>query len=160
MAVVGSRRPGPEGRQTALQLGRGLAGLLLVVAIASWTVSAPILVRLLLLLLALFALGGPTFAGGETRTRLRYVGVWAGAVVVTVYLMLLATGVSIVQTSNETVYGGFFLTWILAIAGIVGAVLLRYLYEQHRERQRELAESSARLQALQARVSRGLLRSV
>jgi two-component system sensor histidine kinase AlgZ len=40
----------------------------------------------------------------------------------------------------------------LAIAGIVGAVLLRYLYEQHRERQRELAESQARLQALQARI--------
>ena len=40
----------------------------------------------------------------------------------------------------------------LAIAGIVGAVLLRYLYEQHRERQRELAESQARFQALQARI--------
>ena len=40
----------------------------------------------------------------------------------------------------------------LAIAGIVGAVLLRYLYEQHRERQRELAESQARLHALQARI--------
>ena len=40
----------------------------------------------------------------------------------------------------------------LAIAGIVGAVLLRYLYEQHRERERELAESQARLQALQARI--------
>jgi two-component system sensor histidine kinase AlgZ len=40
----------------------------------------------------------------------------------------------------------------LAIAGIVGAVLLRYLYEQHRERQRELAESKARLQSLQARI--------
>ncbi|MGB5454232.1 MAG: histidine kinase [Sedimenticolaceae bacterium] len=40
----------------------------------------------------------------------------------------------------------------LAIAGIVGAVILRYLYEQHRERQRELAESQARLQALQARI--------
>lgn len=44
------------------------------------------------------------------------------------------------------------LTHHLAIAGIVGAVLLRYLYEQHRERQRELAESQARLQALQARI--------
>ncbi|HOP15300.1 MAG: histidine kinase [Gammaproteobacteria bacterium] len=40
----------------------------------------------------------------------------------------------------------------LAIAGIVGAVLLRYLYEQHRERQRELAEAQSRLQALQARI--------
>ena len=40
----------------------------------------------------------------------------------------------------------------LAIAGIVGAMLLRYLYEQYRERQRELAESRARVQALQARI--------
>ena len=55
------------------ELGRGLAGLLLVIAIASWVVSALILVRLLLLLLALFALGGPTFAGGETdRSGLRH----------------------------------------------------------------------------------------
>jgi His/Glu/Gln/Arg/opine family amino acid ABC transporter permease subunit len=100
------------------ELGRGLAGLLLVVAIASWVVSALILIRLLLLLLALFALGGPTFAGGENRTRMRYVGVWLVMVVITVYLMLLATGVSVVQTSNETVFGGFFLTWILATAGI------------------------------------------
>ena len=100
------------------ELGRGLAGLLLVIAIASWVVSALILVRLLLLLLALFALGGPTFAGGETRTRARYVGVWLVMVVITVYLMLLATGVSVVQTANETVFGGFFLTWILATAGI------------------------------------------
>lgn len=100
------------------ELGRGLAGLLLVIAVASWVVSALILVRLLLLLLALFALGGPTFAGGERRTRARYVGVWLVTVVITVYLMLLATGVSVVQTANETVFGGFFLTWILATAGI------------------------------------------
>ena len=39
-----------------------------------------------------------------------------------------------------------------AIAGIVGAVLLRYLFEQHCQRERELAESQARLQALQARI--------
>ncbi len=100
------------------ELGRGLAGLLLVLAIVSWAVSALILVRLLLLLLAMFALGGPTFAGGARETRTRYVLLWAGAVVITVYLMLLSTGVSVVATSNETVFGGFFLTWILAIAGI------------------------------------------
>ncbi len=47
---------------------------------------------------------------------------------------------------------GLALAHHLAIAGIVGAMLLRYLYEQHRERQRELAESRARLQALQARI--------
>ncbi len=40
----------------------------------------------------------------------------------------------------------------LAISGIVGAALLRYLYEQYRQRERELAESRARFQALQARI--------
>jgi two-component system sensor histidine kinase AlgZ len=50
--------------------------------------------------------------------------------------------------------GSAALIWLqhLAIAGIVGAVLLRYLYEQHRERQREVAESQARYEALQARI--------
>jgi general L-amino acid transport system permease protein len=100
------------------EVGRGLAGLLLVLAIASWTVSALMLVRLLLLLLALFALGGRTFAGGARQTRIRYLVAWVAAVVVTVYLMLLAVGASGVQTQNETVYGGFFLTWLLAIGGI------------------------------------------
>ncbi len=100
------------------ELGRGLAGVLLVLAIASWVVSALILVRLLLLLLALFALGGPTFAGAARQTRMRYLVVWVIAVVVTVYLMLLSVGASLVQTQNETVYGGFYLTWILAIGGI------------------------------------------
>ncbi len=100
------------------ELGRGLAGVLLVLAVASWVVSALILVRLLLLLLALFALGGPTFAGAARQTRLRYLMVWTISVLITVYLMLLSVGESLVQTQNETVYGGFFLTWILAIGGI------------------------------------------
>jgi two-component system sensor histidine kinase AlgZ len=40
----------------------------------------------------------------------------------------------------------------LGIAAIVGALWLRYLYEQHRERQRELDAASARFDALQARI--------
>lgn len=100
------------------EIGRGIAGLLLVLAVASWVVSALILVRVLLLLLAMFALGGPTFAGAARQTRTRYLVVWAGVVIVTIYLMLLSVGASLVQTQNETVYGGFFLTWILAVGGI------------------------------------------
>ena len=105
------------------EVGRGLAGLLLVIAILSWVFSSQMktelmIVRLLLFLLALFALGGPTFAGAATRARTRYVGAWVGAVVVTVYLMLVAVGESGVQTANETVFGGFYLTWILAIGSV------------------------------------------
>ena len=40
----------------------------------------------------------------------------------------------------------------LGIGGILGALVLRYLYELHQQRQRELAENQARYQALQARI--------
>jgi two-component system sensor histidine kinase AlgZ len=65
-----------------------------------------------------------------------------GLVYAVARLLGLPTGTSVAAS----------LPYHLTIAGITGAVLLRYLYEQHRERQRELAESRARLQALQARI--------
>jgi len=40
----------------------------------------------------------------------------------------------------------------LGIGGILAALVLRYLYELHRQRQRELAENRARYLALQARI--------
>jgi two-component system sensor histidine kinase AlgZ len=40
----------------------------------------------------------------------------------------------------------------LGIAAIAGALLLRYLYEQHRQRERERAVAEARFDALQARI--------
>lgn len=40
----------------------------------------------------------------------------------------------------------------LGISGITGALVLRYLYENYQQKQRELAEGRARFQALQARI--------
>ena len=40
----------------------------------------------------------------------------------------------------------------LGISGITGALVLRYLYENYQQKQRELAEGRARLRALQARI--------
>lgn len=40
----------------------------------------------------------------------------------------------------------------LGISGIAGALVLRYLYENYQQKQRELAEGRARLRALQARI--------
>lgn len=45
-----------------------------------------------------------------------------------------------------------FLVRTLGVTAIVAAVLLRYLFEQHCQRERELAESHARFAALQARI--------
>ena len=100
------------------ELGRGLAGLLLVLAVVSWLRSVPIVIRILLLVVALFALAAPTFAGGNKRATTRYVAAWVGTVIVMVYLMLLAVGETTIVTPNQTPFGGFFLTLILATAGI------------------------------------------
>ena len=45
-----------------------------------------------------------------------------------------------------------FLVRTLGVTAIIAAIVLRYLYEQHCQRQRELAESQARFDALQARI--------
>jgi len=45
-----------------------------------------------------------------------------------------------------------FLVRTLGITAIIAAVVLRYLFEQHCQRERELAESMARFAALQARI--------
>jgi two-component system sensor histidine kinase AlgZ len=45
-----------------------------------------------------------------------------------------------------------FLARTLGVTAIITAIVLRYLYEQYCQRQRELAESQARLAALQARI--------
>ena len=100
------------------ELGRGLAAITLLLAAFSWLRATPMLIRILLIVFVVFSLAGPTFAGGERRATTRYVAVWVGAVVVTVYLMLLAVGETRIVTPNETPFGGFFLTWILAVAGI------------------------------------------
>jgi len=40
----------------------------------------------------------------------------------------------------------------MGVSGIIGALILRYLYENHQQKQRELAKSRAKLQALQATI--------
>jgi two-component system sensor histidine kinase AlgZ len=71
-------------------------------------------------------------------------------------LILLVTSAVFAGARQLGLLGGdvgwLLLAQHLGIAGIVGAMVLRYLYEQFRERQRELAESRARLAALQARI--------
>ncbi|WP_078117815.1 sensor histidine kinase [Thiosocius teredinicola] len=77
-------------------------------------------------------------------------GVAAWLVIVAVTALVFGAAQALGLRQGEPVMPA--LAHHVAIAGIVGVVILRYLYEQHRERQRELAESDARLQALQARI--------
>lgn len=78
------------------------------------------------------------------------VGVIAWLLVLTITAVVFAVSLWIGAPWEQDVWRA--LAHQLAIAGIVGAVVLRYLYEQHCQRERELAEARARFAALQARI--------
>jgi len=79
-----------------------------------------------------------------------------GAGLVTWGIALLLTG--LVHIASQRLMQGSWRVDLaalgaeLAIAAIVSAVVLRYLYELYRHQERELAEARARAQALQARI--------
>jgi general L-amino acid transport system permease protein len=99
------------------EAGRVVAGLLLVAAVLSWVVPMLIAYRILLLLLALFALGAPTFAG-EASKRRTYMIAWFIVAPLTIYVLALAEAASQIETPGGSFMGGMMLTFILAIAGI------------------------------------------
>ncbi|MBT8445517.1 MAG: histidine kinase [Gammaproteobacteria bacterium] len=75
------------------------------------------------------------------------------------YLLVLATSLVVAELAWQLVGGGVitgshgaFLGRIVVITGIVGAMALRYFYVQHHWRRQTLAESRARIQALQSRI--------
>lgn len=98
------------------ELGRLLASVLLLIALGSWLIPMLIKVRLLLLMLAFFALAAPTFAG-DKDSRKRYLYAWAGSLVVFLYFTAVgATGSTLVLQSKFL--GGLALTFVLALSGI------------------------------------------
>lgn len=100
------------------EAGRALGAILLVVALASVLVPMEYVVRFLLLLLAVFALAAPTF-GGKGASRWRFLGLYAGFVAVTVYLLMVLTAPSTVEVPGKFYLGGLSLTILLAVAAIV-----------------------------------------
>ncbi|MDJ0924266.1 MAG: amino acid ABC transporter permease [Acidimicrobiia bacterium] len=106
--------------KTAGEAGRAIAALLVVVSVASFFVSTEYVVRFLLMSLALFALAAPTF-GGEGASRTRFLVGWASWVVLLIYLVTLTTTESTVEVPGNFFIGGLFLTFIIAITGIVAS---------------------------------------
>ncbi|MEN8235351.1 MAG: amino acid ABC transporter permease [Actinomycetota bacterium] len=100
------------------EAGRALGAVLLVVALASFLVPMEFVVRFLLFLAAMFALLAPTF-GGKGAGRWRFLGLWAGLVATIVYVIMILTAPSTVETTSKFFLGGFALTLLLAISAIV-----------------------------------------
>jgi two-component system sensor histidine kinase AlgZ len=88
---------------------------------------------------------------GHMRHSLAGVLAWGVIMLVALVVSLSATWLIPLEIL-QGVSGQELLVKTLGISGILGALILRYLYENHQQRQRELAESRARFQALQARI--------
>jgi len=91
------------------------------------------------------------------RPLLRPLGNTATGVAAWMLIMLTATALSLLALwllpTLASHHGApAFLIRALGVTAIIAAVVLRYLYEQHCQRQRELAEAQARFAALQARI--------
>ncbi|MDH3729672.1 MAG: amino acid ABC transporter permease, partial [Acidimicrobiia bacterium] len=98
------------------EMGRLIAGVLLLVALGSWLIPMLIKIRLLLLMLAFFALAAPTFAG-DRDSRKRYLYAWVGSVLVFIYFTAVSTTGSTLVLQSKFL-GGLALTFVLAFSGI------------------------------------------
>ena len=100
------------------ELGRVIAGVLLIAAVTSFVFPMEFLIRFLLMALAAFAFLTPTFGGvGPNQRKLLYAWVFsAGTIVLSVWLTLNASGIDV---PGESYLGGLMLTIVLAVLAVV-----------------------------------------
>jgi general L-amino acid transport system permease protein len=117
-AVVGWFILGYVGKPSTGEIGRVIGAALLVLALVSFAFPMEFLVRLLLLLLAIFALMAPTF-GGEGANQRKFLGAWVATAAIVVLTMWVTLNVSGIDVPGESFLGGLMLTIVLAITSIV-----------------------------------------
>jgi general L-amino acid transport system permease protein len=100
------------------EAGRLAAGAVVFIALGSWAVSTPMLVRFLLLALAIFALAAPTF-GGTPKAQKTIAITWAGAVLLTAYFMAMMQAETGLEGLQGEFIGGLNMTFLLAMAGLL-----------------------------------------
>lgn len=108
--------------------GRVTAGLILVLAVVSWLFPMATVIRVLLMLLAIMALGAPTFGGGEGASRGRYLGLWLTTVLVTAVLITWISSPTSVVVQTNFFIGGLMLSFMLAIFAIALSFPLGVLF--------------------------------
>jgi general L-amino acid transport system permease protein len=100
------------------EVGRVIGGVLLVLSFASFFFPMPFAIRFLLLLLALFALAGPTF-GGEGAANRKYLIGWVMTVLIVTVGALVIASESLIEVPGSFFLGGLSLTIVLAFTSIV-----------------------------------------
>ncbi len=100
------------------EVGRALAGLLLVAALGLWAFPVLMKIRILGMLFALFAVGAQTFAG-DRQARIRYVGIWVGLATILVTMFWAIDAPGTVEVPGKSILGGLLLTFVLALTSIL-----------------------------------------
>jgi len=100
--------------ETARIIGSGIAPLALLV----WFIPMPFIVRSLAITFVLVAIAAPSF-GGTKPARLRMVVVWTVIVVLVISVFVLGEAETALEFQSTTFLGGFNLSILLAISGVV-----------------------------------------
>ncbi len=95
------------------EVGRIVSTLILLVGFGTFLTPMRMIIRILMLLLAVFALGAPTFSG-DIKARRRYAGIWSTVTLVTCWLVTAINTPSTVPVPGEFFLGGFSLTLMVA----------------------------------------------
>lgn len=127
IAALGLGGLGVFGVKDPSEQARLVASEMVVLAILVWFVPMPFLYRSLVIVFSLVAVAAPSF-GGTTLGRIRITRTW----IITVFLIVVTFRLGIAETALEfqstSFLGGFNMTILLAITGVVlsfplGAVL-------------------------------------
>ncbi len=105
-------------RPSTGEAGRIVAVVILIVGFCTFLTPMRMVVRLDMLLLAVFALAAPTFAGGP-RNRKRYVLGWLGVLGVMSWLITSINTPSTVTVPGGFFIGGFSITLFIAFIALV-----------------------------------------
>jgi len=95
------------------EVGRMVAVTVLFLAFGSFLTPMRMIIRILMLLLAMFALAGPTFSG-DRETRHRYAAVWTGVAIFVSWLVTAINTPSTVPVPGQFFLGGFSMTLMVA----------------------------------------------
>ena len=105
-------------RPSTGEAGRIIAVLILLVGFCTFLTPMRMVVRIDMLMLAVFALAAPTFAGGP-RARKRYAVGWLGVLGVTSWLITSINTPSTVEVPGGFFIGGLSITLMVAVFTIV-----------------------------------------
>lgn len=101
-----------------IEIARVIGLVMGVMALLVWFIPMSFVVRSLLITFALVAIAAPSF-GGSAPARIRVIGVWVAAAFLVVVTFVLGAAETALEFQSTTFLGGFNLSILIAITGLV-----------------------------------------